>query len=309
MSDDPRTPAAVTDVATSPEAEVPAAEPVPTAGMALPAEAAPVPPLVTLAQMPEATTSAVADIVVSAPPAKPMAASVYPRSPQKRLQAQQHGTTKSIHSQPLAPSQRRAEPPPLPQPTLPRGPWRWRWPIAVLALLAWTGAYILLTTTFSAAVPSLGSPRRVFVLGWALASVLTFAPLQWRLALSGLTWQGVLGWTLLAFLLAWAPPPTGNLLSLPDLPGYLLLFLAIFYAAASAVTPLAFLVGRRLFSQRLQRLDARRARRQGYEAGLLAVAVLALANLSVLRWWTGLLLVIVILLLETLFLSQVRPEG
>ncbi len=308
MSDDSRTPAAMTDVHPTAEAEVVLSQLTPRA--APPTDAAPVPPVMTSAPLPETVPVTVTDSQSApAPPPKPATGNVYPRSPQKRLQAQQQSISTSIRSQPLAPPPRPSEPVPAVEAALLRGAWRWRWPMVVLALLAWGGAALLLTTNVSASLPSLGSPRHVFVFGWALAALLTFAPLQWRLALSGLTWQGVLGWTLLAFLLAWAPPPTGNLLSLPDVPGYLLLFLALFYAATSAVTPLAFLVGQRLFSQRLQRLDARRARRQGYEAGLLAVAMLALANLSVLRWWTGLLLVIVILLLETLFLSQVRPEG
>lgn len=247
------------------------------------------------------------------------------RSLRKRMATQAEATKPRVRSQALPATPRRDPPSPArrevpstprlepvflqpPEPA-PPGPWRWTpWAIA-LAVVAWIGALLLLTTNAAQGLGQIGGLQRVIAVGWGLAAFLTFAPLQWRLHLGGLTWQGIFGWGLLGYLLAWAPPPTNGLLDLPETPVYLLLFLAVFYAVAAAVCPIAFLLGQRLFSHRLQRLDVRRARRQGYEAGVLAVAVLAMAGLRVLTPLTGILLVVVMILLETLLLSQMRPEG
>jgi hypothetical protein len=146
-------------------------------------------------------------------------------------------------------------------------------------------------------------------MAWAVAAALTFLPVQLRLGLPGLAWQGLAGWTLLGYVLAYVPPPTGWLLDLPDLPVYLLLFVALFFAIATASLPLTFLAGRRLYRRRMHRLDLRRARRQAYELGVLAVTLAVLAGLRVLSLLTGLLLVAIFVLVETLLLSQVAPEA
>lgn len=157
--------------------------------------------------------------------------------------------------------------------------------------------------------PRLSSPRTTFVVVWLLASAITFIPIEYRLGLPGLTVQGVAGWTLLGYLLAYAPPPTGWLLDLPDLPVYLLFFLALFYAVSAATLPLTVLAGQRFWSHRLLRLDMRRARRQSYELGILIVGLLVLAGLRVLTPLTGVLFLAVMVLVEMLLLSQVAPEG
>ena len=144
---------------------------------------------------------------------------------------------------------------------------------------------------------------------WGLAALITFLPAEFRLGLPGLTWQGVTGWVLLGYILAFVPPPTGWLLDLPDLPVYLVFFLALFYAVAAAALPLMFLLGLRMYTQRIHRLDVRRARRQAYELGLLAVALMVLASLRLLAPLTGLLLIAVFVLVEILLLSQVTPDG
>lgn len=237
------------------------------------------------------------------------AKAVHPRSLRTRILAQQAVHPATVRSQPLP------SPPPAPQspPHVEPEPARGRWPqapwIATAAVLLWLTALVLLTTDLAQALPGVGNERQLLTGSWLLASLLTFAPLQWRLQLAGLTWQGVVGWTLLGYILAFVPPPTGGLLDLPEVPVYLLLFLAVFYATAAAITPVLFLLGQRLFRSRLHRLDVRRARRQGYEAGLLLVALFTLAGLRVLTPLTGVLLVIVVVLLETLLLSQMQPEG
>ncbi len=231
----------------------------------------------------------------------------HPRSPAKRL-AQQ---ASRVRSQPLVTPPRPLIPAPAEPallPPAPSGPWRWRRVSLVVAALAWALALALQLTPLAQQLGGL-APQTVIAGGWLLAALLTFGPLQWRLGLAGLGWQGALGWTLLGYTLAFVPPPTGNLLELPDLPVYLLLFLGAFYATASVVFPLAFVLGQRLFTDRLQRLDVRRARRQGYEAGGFVVLLLILAGLRVLTPLTGGLLLIVVGLLETLLLSQMPAEG
>ena len=269
----------------------------------------PSPPKPTLAPA-LAPAPAPAPVPAPAPADTSTLAPTHPRSLRKRLVAQQH-PTRGVRSLPLPVRPVVPEPPPplVEEPVRPRGPWRWTPVVALIAVAAWIAAALTLTTGLANALPSLGSPRQIVVGAWLGAALLSFAPLQWRLGLGGLAWQGAFGWTLLGYLLAFTPPPTGELVELPDLPVYLLLFLALFYAVASAFFPVAFLVGQRLFSSRLQRLDVRRARRQGYEAGLFIVGLLALSGLRVLTIWTGLLLLIVVVLLETLLISQVPPEG
>ena len=190
-----------------------------------------------------------------------------------------------------------------------KGPWRWTPVVAGLAALAWLVAFGMLFAGGTALESRVASPRATFAAAWGLAALVTFLPIEFRLGLPGLTWQGMLGWTLLGYTLAFVPPPTGWLLDLPDLPVYLLFFLALFYAVAAATLPLTFLAGRRLYQRRMHRLDLRRARRQAYEFGLLAVACMVLAALRVLAPLTGLLLAAIFVLIETLLLSQVPPEG
>ncbi len=190
----------------------------------------------------------------------------------------------------------------------PQGAWRWTPVAAGLAVLAWVVAIGLLVTS-SPLDGRVSSPRLLLAVAWGAAAMLTFAPVEFRLGLPGLTLQGILGWVLLGYILAFVPPPTGWLLELPDLPVYLLFFVALFFAIAAAALPLTYLLGRRMYVRRMHQLDLRRARRQAYEIGILAVALMLLAELRVLMPLTGLLVVAVFVLVETLLLSQVAPES
>lgn len=192
-------------------------------------------------------------------------------------------------------------------------PKRGRWPakpfVVALAVVAWIAALgLLLADPGQLRGAGLG-PRALVVLAWMLAAALTFVPIQLRMAIPGIAWQGIIGWGLLGYLLAFVPAPTGWLLDLPDLPVYMLLFFAMFYAISAAVAPLMFLLGRHVYRLRIHRLDVGRARRQGYEAGALIVATLIMAGLRVLTPGTFGLLLLVIVLTEALLLSQVQPEG
>lgn len=239
----------------------------------------------------------------------------YPRSIKRRLEAQvaAERATSRVRSQPLAPSappKRVREPIPLdwePEPMT--GPWRAQPLVIGLAALAWLGALaLLLSAPTQVAVAGL-SPRLLVPAAWVLAAAITFVPIQFRLGLPGVGWQGMIGFGLLGYLLAFVPAPRGWLLDLPDLPIYLLLFFAIFYAITAAVVPLTYLLGQRFYKLRIHRLDVGRARRQAYEAGLLTVALLCMAGLRILSPITFGLLVLIIVLTEALLLSQVQPEG
>lgn len=238
-----------------------------------------------------------------------------PRSLRRRLAASAAtARPPRVRSRPLdAPAQpvpRERAPVPIdwePEPVT--TPWRARPLVITLAVLAWLAALLLLLADPRRAGAAGGELRLLLLLTWALAAALTFVPLQWRLGLPGLGWQGIVGWSALGYLLAFAPAPRGWLLDLPELPVYLLLFFAVFYAVSAAMLPLTYLLGQRVYRLRVHRLDVRRARRQAYEVGLLVVAVLVLAGLRVLTPATVILLAAVVLLTEALLLSQMRPQG
>jgi hypothetical protein len=179
------------------------------------------------------------------------------------------------------------------------------WLVVITALAAWIAALTLLL-----AVParSAGVPvfRVVLPLLWALASALTFIPLQRRLEAPGLGWQGIFGWTLFGYVLAFIPAPGGSLLDLPELPSYLLLLLAVFYAVATAIVPLTWLPARRRIDDSYHQV--RRARRQAYEVAALAVVTMGMAALRVLTPWGFGLLLLATILGEALLVSQIQTD-
>ena len=125
------------------------------------------------------------------------------------------------------------------------------------------------------------------------------APARWDRSLMAVS-------TLL-YTLAFVPPPTGWLLSLPDAPVYLILALALLWTVAALTLPPIHALGRRLFRQRARQYDLRRARRQAHEVGLLAALCVGLAGLRVLTPAPVILLALVLAVAELLFLSFVEP--
>lgn len=220
--------------------------------------------------------------------------------------------SRSLAARPMSAERAAAEyiPPlqPAPAAEAAKRPWRWTPLAAALSALLWIVAVSLLVAWNSLLDGRVSSPRLTLAAAWGLAALATFAPLEFRLGLPGLTLQGLLGSTLLGSTLAFVPPPTGWLLELPDLPVYLIFFVALFLAVSAAALPLTFRLGQKLYARRLHQHDLRRARREAYEVGALVVAVMGLAALRVLTLLTGLLLVAVFVLVETLLLSQVAPE-
>lgn len=241
------------------------------------------------------------------------AASPRPRSLKRRLEQQKQVEERKsrVRSQPLnAPTPKRVREPVVldwePEPMT--GPWRAKPFVVGLAIVAWIVALALLATSPGRGEAT-GFAQLLVPLIWATAAATTFVPIQLRLALPGIGWQSMVGFGLLGYILAFVPAPNGWLLDLPELPVYLLLFLALFYAVSAAIVPLIYLLGQRYYKLRIHRLDVGRARRQAYEIGLLLVVSLVMAGLRVLSPVTFGLLALVIVLTEALLLSQVQPEG
>ncbi len=187
-----------------------------------------------------------------------------------------------------------------------------RHPSPVMVALAAGGCWsvalgMLLLTDMRTQADVVSWPRIIFMLLVLVASALTFVPIQQRMALPRLALEGIGGMALLCYTLAFVPPPTGWLLSLPDTPVYLLLLVAAFWSSSALNRPFLYALRLRIIKQRARRLDTREARRQSYEIGLVVVGVILLAGLRVLTWISGLLLVLIVLTLELFFLSRFEP--
>jgi hypothetical protein len=181
---------------------------------------------------------------------------------------------------------------------------------AIGAGLCWAGSVAVLIYGNIGAERFLFAPQRlVFYALVLMAGVLTFLPLEGWLGIDGLTLQGVGGTAMLAYTVAFVPAPSEWLLYLPDLPVYVLLLMSLFLSVSAFALPFIVVVGERTLPQRVRARDIRRSRRQSYEIGLLVAAILALAALRVLTWVSLLLLVLILVIAELLFLSQVKAEG
>lgn len=187
----------------------------------------------------------------------------------------------------------------------------WFYILALAAVLFWLGALALLVLGNLEGETSPLAPQRVlYYLLLVAAGLLTFAPLEVRMHLRGITLEGTAGFFLLLYTLAFVPPPTDWLLHLPDLPVYALFLLAFFWSISALVLPFVFALGRVLFKQRKRQNDVPRAWRQAHEIGFLLTALVALVALRAISLINVLLLVFIVLIAEILFLARLdlRPE-
>ncbi len=187
-----------------------------------------------------------------------------------------------------------------------------RWiPISTgLAGVGWVFLIGLLVSSDLARGPNLLSPLHLFFHGVALLTgVLTFWPLERQFDLVGLTIEGTLGSWLFLVALAIVPAPTGTLLDPPDTPVYTLMLLAVFLTIAAIARPIIAALSRRWLALRAWALDQRRVRRESYEVGFVAAAVLALAALRALDPIRLIALVTVVVLIEIIFLSLIGVES
>lgn len=176
---------------------------------------------------------------------------------------------------------------------------------ALLAGVCWAGVLALvLLVNLRQEVGILTPMRLLFVILVVTAGVLTFAPIQRYLELPRLTFEGTLGTSLLCYTVAFVPPPTDWLFSLPDMPVYGLLLLAVFETVAAIALPFVVLLRRRLIRQRVRRLALPPARRQSYEIGLFAAGVVLFASMRVLTWVSTLLLLLILATTELMILSR-----
>jgi hypothetical protein len=182
-------------------------------------------------------------------------------------------------------------------------------PTALAAGLCWSAAIaLLLLGNLHTLADPLAPQRLVYYAAVLLAGLFTFVPVQRRLELPGLAFEGVGGSLLLCYALAFVPPPSGWLFSLPDLPVYTLLIAALFWTVSALALPLVYAASMHIFSTRARQLDLRRARRQAHEAGALVAVIAGLASLRVLTWISLLLLALIIVIGELLFLSRVEAQ-
>ncbi|NJN67824.1 MAG: hypothetical protein HC884_14505 [Chloroflexaceae bacterium] len=137
-----------------------------------------------------------------------------------------------------------------------------------------------------------------------MAGLLTFVPIERRMELPGLAVEGTGGTMLLFYTLALVPPPTGWWLSLPDLPVYGLLMLAVFWSAAATTLPFVHAIRQRVIQQRPRRLNVREAHRQSHEIGFLAASLVVLSGLRVLTVVSFLLLALIVVTSELLILAR-----
>lgn len=184
---------------------------------------------------------------------------------------------------------------------------RWSFAIVALAGVSWTGALLMLfLANLTAETNPLAPQRLLFYALVLLAATLTFVPVQYSMRLPRLGLVGVSSVAVLLYTLAFVPPPTGWLLSLPDLPVYVLFIAALFWGTAALVLPFVYAAGQRIFRHRAQQHDVRRAWRQAYEIGLLVACTAALAALHVLNWLSFLLLLLILTIVELLLLARIE---
>jgi hypothetical protein len=181
---------------------------------------------------------------------------------------------------------------------------------APLAGLLWALCILLLFFGSFSPQTQFGQ-RLLYVLLLLGAGLMTFLPLQWALRLPALSWRGTTGWGLLFYTLAFVPAPAKGswLLTLPELPVYLLLIVSVFLAASAAALPAFYMLGLRLYRLRSKRFDLSRAGRQAIEVGLFAAGLVALAAAKMLTLISMVLLLAILALGEIFILGgQVRER-
>lgn len=179
--------------------------------------------------------------------------------------------------------------------------------LASAAGMCWASALAMLfTANLSPALPLFAPQRTIFYLLVLLAALLTFVPIQRHLRLPGLAFEGVVGTWLLCYTLAFLPPPTDSLLSLPDTPVYLIFIAALFWSVSASALPAVYALGRRIFHQRARRYDSRRARRQAHQLGALAALTVGMAALRVLTPIAFVLLLLILVVTEMLCLAYIE---
>lgn len=147
------------------------------------------------------------------------------------------------------------------------------------------------------------------MLAIALVAAMTYVPVEYYLNARGVAVRGMFGSVLFFMVLLYVPVPTRSMLSLFDVPVYLLMSLALYWSVSSFMMPILYAVGQLLFSGRSRRYDVRRAYRQASLIGLIGVGVILLVGLRAMTPFFFGLWVLMLISLELLFLWYVEPPA
>jgi hypothetical protein len=149
----------------------------------------------------------------------------------------------------------------------------------------------------------------ILIVGITVVAAITYVPVEYYLTARGVAIRGIAGSVLFFMVLLYVPVPTRSMLSLFDLPVYLLIALALYWSVSSFMLPMLYAVGQLLFSGRSRRYDVRRAYRQASLVGLVGVGVILLVGLRAMSPFFFGLWVLMLISLELLFLWYVEPPA
>jgi len=135
----------------------------------------------------------------------------------------------------------------------------------------------------------------------------TFAPVESTLRVNGLTVRGMFGAIVLTHIIVYMPVPTQSMLTLAEIPIYIIVGTALFYTIASLGMPVLYALGKRVFSHRSRRHDVRRAWRQSTELGALVFGCVVLLGLRAFTPMLAGLWVLMVVFAEYIFLSYIEP--
>ncbi len=170
---------------------------------------------------------------------------------------------------------------------------------------AWIG---LLVAVFGLSWPTGDTGQQLLlIVGVSVVAAVTYVPVEYYLAARGVAVRGMCGSVLLFVVLLYVPVPTRSILSLFDVPVYLLISMALYWSISSFMLPIMYGIGQLVFSGRSRRYDVRRAYRQASLVGLVAVGVILLVGLRAMTPFFFGLWVLLLISLELLFLWYVEP--
>jgi len=119
--------------------------------------------------------------------------------------------------------------------------------------------------------------------------------------------RGMFGMAVLTHVIVYMPAPTHSLLSLAEIPVYIIVGVALLYTVGSLGMPVFYAFGKRLFRRRSRRYDVRRAWRQSTELGTLFFGCVVLIGLRAFTPLLAGLWVLMVLFAEYIFLSYIEP--
>lgn len=148
---------------------------------------------------------------------------------------------------------------------------------------------------------------------WALAVIsatvglATFGPIESVLRTNGITVRGMFGLVVLTHVIVYVPVPSRSILSLSEIPVYLIVALGLFYTVGTLAMPVMYAVGKRVFLRRSRRNDAPRAWRQATELGAFLFGCVILIGLRAFTPMLAGLWLLMVVFAEYIFLSYIDP--